>query len=151
MAVQASGKNNATGDKTQQPFGNVTRSTKINPTMRVNLDPSNQMVLTKMTGTLYLFTYRYKRMRSSSTPSPEKEVSTRNRFANLRVDEKSDAQPTKINKPPPIMLYGIKNVAKLKEIIDGVLEKSQYSFKNVTKNLLRLTMDSSDTYKSLMV
>lgn len=125
------------------------------PAVKVNLDPNNQIHEDEndwQTVPILRQTRYNKRMRTSATPSPEKELSTQNRYSQLSVDEKDQETSTtvKINKPPPIMLYGINNISKLKEVIDQVLEQSQYSFKIVTKNQLRVTTDTVANYKKLM-
>lgn len=125
------------------------------PAVKVNLDPNNQIHEDEndwQTVPILRQTRYNKRMRTSATPSPEKELSTQNRYSQLSVDEKDQETSTtvKINKPPPIMLYGINNISKLKEVIEQVLEKSQYSFKIVTKNQLRVTTDTVANYKKLM-
>lgn len=141
VAVQASGSQNATGE---------------NPNPRINLDPYNQEEDCgsdwQTIPILSQYKRAHKRMRKSDTPSPDRQIPIQNQFSRLIVDEKVQEAPTKekVNKPPPIVLYGITNVTKLRECIEQILDKSEYSFKIVTKNQLRVTTASTDTYKKLM-
>ncbi|CAG9122202.1 unnamed protein product [Plutella xylostella] len=71
----------------------------------------------------------------------------------LQVDEEpinNGTPKTQVSKPPPIVLYGINDIAKLCEVIDKTLQKSQYTSKIVTKNQLRISCDTIDSYKKLM-
>lgn len=152
MAGQASGKKNATGETNLGNIFAISLATED----RINLDPNSQPDIGEndwqTIPILRQRQNRHKRMRLSPTPSPE-QVTTQNRFSQLNVDENEKnnvLQGEKPNKIPPIVLYGIKDVTKLKELIDSVLEKSQYSFKVVTKNQLRVTTKDTDTYKKLM-
>lgn len=147
VAGQASDKENATGE---------TQSLKIilppsTSKGKINLDPYNQTEDDENDWQTAPVLRQRKRMRSSPTPSPE-HVKTQNRFSLLNIEEndKSATIVPKVYKPPPIVLYGVTNISKLKEIVDNVLEQSQYSFKIITKSQLRITTENTSAYKKLM-
>ncbi|CAG9087526.1 unnamed protein product [Plutella xylostella] len=126
-----------------------------NEVNKINLDPENQIVNTEndwqTVPILRRDVNRYKRKRVSG--SPESDTPVRNQYAGLQVDEEpinNGTQKTQVSKPPPIVLYGINDIAKLCEVIDKTLQKSQYTFKIVTKNQLRISCDTIDSYKKLM-
>ncbi|CAG9112187.1 unnamed protein product [Plutella xylostella] len=103
--------------------------------------------------TIPILRNRYKRKKLNQTPSPDKELQLENRYSPLKIDDNSKqhtkAKPT-VKKPPPIILYGIQNITKLNELIDGVLQKTQYNYKIVTKNQLRINCSDIDSYKKLL-
>lgn len=174
MAAQALGKNTATGGKNinnDQIKDSSIHHQDRHQAVKVNLDPLNQnsddenewqsapILRQYRKKTLSAYTAQTsgvrqnsaKRMRLSPTPSPEK-IPTQNRYSELKVDEKQETMTKpRANKPPPLMLYGIKDVTKLKDLIEEVLNITQFSFKIVTKNQLRVTADSIEAYKNLMV
>lgn len=89
-----------------------------------------------------------------STPSPES-IKTSNRFGDLPIDLTDDTSTTqtkekKITKPPPIILYGIEDVNKLTDLVDSVAGKTQYSFKVVNRNHLRINCHEIETYKNVI-
>ncbi|CAH2097934.1 unnamed protein product [Euphydryas editha] len=90
-----------------------------------------------------------------STPSPEK-ISISNRFSGLPTDqleencpEQSDAY-IKTSKPPPIILYGIEDVNKLTELLEGVVNKIEFTYKIVNKNQLRISSNDVDAFKKII-
>lgn len=96
----------------------------------------------------------HKRRRLDQTPSPDKEIPLQNRYSSLNIENenvKSNAGPTnQVKRPPPIMLYGIQNITKLNELIGTVIERSEYSYKIVTKSQLRVMCNTIEAYKKLI-
>ncbi|CAG9137125.1 unnamed protein product [Plutella xylostella] len=119
---------------------------------KINLDPYNQATDEENDWqTVPILRQHKNKKRKFSALSPEKDLPTQNRYSPLQVDKNVVTNPMeKTTKPPPILLYGIVNIAKLKEVIDECLDQSQYSFKIVTKNQLRVTADSTESYKKLL-
>lgn len=152
VAVQASEKVKATGENPKDAVGKLLKSSG---SAKINLDPQNQNSEDEndwqTIPILRQHQNRYKRKRLS-TPSPEKQdLRSYNRYSALNVDDAPQVEVTsKTLKPPPIMLYGIKNVTKLKETIEVVLDKTQYSFKIVTKNQMRVSTENMEAYKKIM-
>lgn len=101
---------------------------------------------------------QHKRRRTSRTPSPtpsEQGIPTSNKYDILNLDiETAETQKTipqqRQNKPPPIMLYGVQDIAKLSELIKTQLLENEFSIKIVTRTQLRLNCSSIDSYKQLM-
>ncbi|CAH2097058.1 unnamed protein product [Euphydryas editha] len=98
---------------------------------------------------------RNAKRKKMSTPSPEK-ISISNRFSGLPTDqleencpEQSDAY-IKTSKPPPIILYGIEDVNKLTELLEGVVNKIEFTYKIVNKNQLRISSNDVDAFKKII-
>ena len=96
-----------------------------------------------------------KRRRVNRSPSSEpEEIPLQNSFSLLKP-EQSDQNPHNqekvgIRKPPPIILYAVQNIGKLSELIEGVLQKTDYTYKIVNRTQLRVNCNSIDAYKKLM-
>jgi hypothetical protein len=94
-----------------------------------------------------------KRKKVSSTPSPE-QVPVSNRFRDLPIDltedANADSKEKKIPKPPPIILYGIDEVSKLTELLETAVNRTQFSYKIINRNQLRVNCLEMDTYKQLI-
>lgn len=75
---------------------------------------------------------------------------TSNRFSGLQLDEPTDDSfvPPKMNKPPPIVLYGIEDVNELTTLIRSVIQPNDFRFKVVNKNLLRVMVNTAENYKT---
>lgn len=85
---------------------------------------------------------------STSRQSPE--IETSNRYSILDVEADDSALQKKTPKPPPIILYGIEDLAKLTELIEQVLEKNDYTFKVSSKDQLIISSATIDKYKILI-
>lgn len=77
--------------------------------------------------------------------APDMEIS--NSFSLLDVEE---APTKKTSKPPPIILYGVDDLAKLTQLIDEVVEKNDYTYKVVSRNQLIISSNNVDKYKILI-
>lgn len=100
---------------------------------------------------------RAKRIRTSSSPTSRQQIPLDNRFYELPLDDvetektQKDAPGEKRkNKPPPLILYGVRDVNKLIETIETILVKTDYVIKIVTKNHLKVNCASAEAYKNLM-
>lgn len=91
-----------------------------------------------------------KKRKMRESPSPES-VTTKNQFEGLSIDL-TESEPTskKQSKPPPIILYGIQDVNKLTELLETTAQKSQFSYKIVNKNQLRMNVTDIETYKKVI-
>lgn len=78
---------------------------------------------------------------------PEIEVS--NSFSLLDVEERN-APAKRIPRPPPIILHGVDDLAKLTQLIENVVEKDDYTFKVVSKNKLIISSNNVDKYQTLI-
>lgn len=96
-------------------------------------------------------TIRGTKRKKVSSPSPDK-IDVSNRFRGLPADEKEDDVdlPKKIPKPPPIILYGIEDVSKLTEVLEGVVSKNDFTYKVVNQNQLRIACFNVETYKHVI-
>lgn len=90
-----------------------------------------------------------KKRKFAESPSPP--ANTSNRYLTLPLDAAEGELPKRENKPPPLLLYGVEDVNKLVSTIESVLKKTDYAIKIVSKNQLRVTCNSIDAYKTLMV
>lgn len=97
--------------------------------------------------------------RKLSTPDKAPEgLETINRYVDLPVDQQEDdvqqvdSQPQikKVSKPPPIILYGVEDVHKLTELLESAVDKSQFTFKIVNRNQLRIMTNEVEVYKKLI-
>ncbi|KOB79050.1 Uncharacterized protein OBRU01_01216 [Operophtera brumata] len=79
--------------------------------------------------------------------TPEIEIS--NSFS-LLGEESGDAQAKKTPKPPPIILYGVDDLAKLTQLIEEVVQTDDYTYKVVSKNQLIISSKTVDKYKTLI-
>uniref|UniRef100_A0A2H1W5Y6 SFRICE_011533 n=1 Tax=Spodoptera frugiperda TaxID=7108 RepID=A0A2H1W5Y6_SPOFR len=84
-------------------------------------------------------------------------VETTNSFSLLSEDpeqtidvSKSVTKPMKVSKPPPIILYGIEDVNKLTDFIQEAVRKEDYSYKIISRDQLRLSSKSIESYKILV-
>lgn len=93
-----------------------------------------------------------KKRKISETVSPHSAATaTSNRYDKLSIDAEGDiVQPKALNKPPPLILYGINDVTKLTETLESVLDPMDYNLKIVTKNQLRVNCKASEPYRKLM-
>lgn len=95
-------------------------------------------------------TKKRKTRQDSLSPSPTPTV---NRFAGLQNDQSEDSictNPKPENKPPPIILYGIDDLNELTKLIESTINSSDYKYRIVNKNLLRIMAVSTDTYKKII-
>jgi hypothetical protein len=86
------------------------------------------------------------------TASPEGNQLGNNRFSALPLENGEDP-PTNAkapSKPPPIVLYGIEDVNELTKLLDTVVQKNEFKYKLVNKNLLRIMVDTADNYKKVI-
>ncbi|KOB78466.1 Uncharacterized protein OBRU01_02033 [Operophtera brumata] len=79
--------------------------------------------------------------------TPEIEIS--NSFS-LLGEESGDVQAKKTPKPPPIILYGVDDLAKLTQLIEEVVQTDDYTYKVVSKNQLIISSKTVDKYKTLI-
>ena len=97
---------------------------------------------------------RHTKKRKLMSPPPFQGLPTANRFSQLPVDltENTANQPKerKPSKPPPIILYGIEDVHKLTELLETATEKSQFTYKIVNRNQLRINSSNVEVYKNLI-
>lgn len=75
---------------------------------------------------------------------------TKNRFGELPVDQIEHTTIKTPAKPPPIMLYGIENVNELTKLIETTIDVSNFRFRIINKNLLRLMINSIEDYKKVL-
>ncbi|KAJ8734276.1 hypothetical protein PYW07_014827 [Mythimna separata] len=111
-------------------------------------------------------TDRYaKRKRLSNSPTqPEKVthtaqtgITTANRYSGLPIDltdEPTENLSTdgnkKVNKPPPVIPYGIEDLTKLTELLNKTMPSSGYSYKVINRDQLRVITQSTEIYKDLI-
>lgn len=96
-------------------------------------------------------TTRGAKRKKLSDSSPE--ISTSNRFKDLPIDltGSDDAvEQKKPSKPPPIVLYGVKDVNKLTELLRTVTEQNDFTYKVVNQNQIRVSSATIETYKKLI-
>ncbi|CAG4936013.1 unnamed protein product [Colias eurytheme] len=95
---------------------------------------------------------RNAKRKKTSSPSPER-ISIHNQYCGLPVDQREDdlsknSEPIKkVTKPPPIILYGIKDVNKLTELLENIISKEDFTYKIVNQNQLRINCQTIDSYK----
>lgn len=93
-------------------------------------------------------TRQNKRKRTSDSPPFP------NRFTGLPLDsagdDKINKNKKKESKPPPLILYGITDINKLLEEMDQALDRSEYLIKMITKEQLRITCSTAESYCKLM-
>jgi Sec7-like guanine-nucleotide exchange factor len=100
---------------------------------------------------------------SDSPPQAEKpeqrtqiEITTTNRYSGLPIDltEETTGNTTsdikKINKPPPIILYGIEDISKLTDLLNKTIPSDSYTYKIINKDQLRVMTQSTVIYKDLI-
>lgn len=92
----------------------------------------------------------HKRKKPSDSPPSPPRTATSNRFEILAVDDEEVVIRQRDLKPPPLLLYGIEDVNKLSQTLETALQKSDYTFKIINKNQLRVSCNSVPAYKSLM-
>ncbi|CAF4788640.1 unnamed protein product [Pieris macdunnoughi] len=94
-----------------------------------------------------------KKRKLSSTPSPEL-IKTTNSFSGLPIDQPEyrarDAKDKKTNKPPPIILYGIEDVHKLTELLETATDRSNFSYKIISRNQLKVLSVNLEIYKKVI-
>lgn len=92
-----------------------------------------------------------KRRRTSTSPPVDVSPEMSNRFDGLPTDTPEPSESVKKTyKPPPFILYGIEDVNKLAETIEEKLNPTDYSFKIITKNQLRVNCVNTESYKILV-
>lgn len=92
-----------------------------------------------------------KRRRTSTSPPVDVSPEMSNRFDGLPTDTPEPSESVKKTyKPPPFILYGIEDVNKLAETIEKKLNPTDYSFKIITKNQLRVNCVNTESYKILV-
>lgn len=95
-----------------------------------------------------------KRKRTSDSPPNATSVTVSNRFRSLPLDQaedkNNDPANLKPNKPPPIVLYGIEDLNELSKLIESVCDPKLFKIRIVNKNLLRVLVDCSETYKDVI-
>lgn len=103
-----------------------------------------------------------KRKKVSDSPprmvaSPtEAVVNTSNRFSGLPIDlteestETISTKPKHIYKPPPLILYGIKDLSKLTELLNKNIPADSYSYKILNRDQLKIMTQSAQVYKNLI-
>lgn len=161
VAAQASVSVNATGEKpkarlVQQAFHkgmfiNRPRSSSVGELCITTPQPSKGTMPHSLDWQKVPTTRSGKRRRTSISPPSESLPMTSNSYDILPVDAPESFNRSKAgNKPPPLILYGIEDVTKLKETLETVLDPSDFSFKIVTKTQLRVNCSSPESYKKLM-
>lgn len=102
--------------------------------------------------------HRHKRKRTSNSPPQPGTSQIENRFDALPLDQADDnavqvnvnkSQPAKANKPPPIIFYGIQDVNQLIILLETVVDKNSFTFKN-NKNELILKSENLEVYHKIM-
>lgn len=94
-----------------------------------------------------------KRKRTSDSPPSASHVTVSNKFATLpldQLDNQNNDTNQKVIKPPPIILYGIEDVNELSKLIESVCDPQLFKIKIVNKNLLRVLVECSTTYKDVI-
>lgn len=92
--------------------------------------------------------HKRKRMQSKS---PTSKTSTANKFADLPLDDDGDNATFKaVNKPPPILLYGIEDITKLTTLLNTVVSAGDYKYKIVTSQQLRISSTCVEKYKKII-
>lgn len=92
-----------------------------------------------------------KKRKMSVSPPPSDKITTSNQFEILSTDTNADNEKSKtVSKPPPLILYGIEDINKLKELIETTLNKKEYVIKIINKNQLRVGCETPEAYKMLM-
>ncbi|CAH4037196.1 unnamed protein product [Pieris brassicae] len=94
-----------------------------------------------------------KKRKLSSTPSPEL-IKPTNRFSEFPIDQQEyrarDAKNKKTNKPPPIFLYGIEDFHKVTELLETATDRSNFSYKIISRNQLKVLSVNLDIYKKVI-
>lgn len=60
------------------------------------------------------------------------------------------AKPKKISKPPRIILYGIKDLKQLTNLINEVIDKEEYTYNTFSRDELSISSKSVESYKKLI-
>lgn len=112
---------------------------------------------TSQTPTAKILKQTNKRQPNPVNNSYSKETTTNNSFTGLEIDVEelngntsNNNTTPRISKPPPIILYGIEDLKKLTELIEQAVSKDTYSYKVISKNELRISSRSVETYKLLI-
>ncbi|KAJ0169582.1 hypothetical protein K1T71_014767 [Dendrolimus kikuchii] len=94
-----------------------------------------------------------KKRKANKSPTIGETTPIKNRYNNLPVDAADDtivnAIP-KIQKPPPIVLYGVQDVNELSKLLESACNKTDFKLKIVNKTLLRVLVDSPESYKKVI-
>lgn len=56
----------------------------------------------------------------------------------------------KVVKPPPIILYGIEDLTKLTDLLEKVVDKTNFVYKIINQNQLRINCKNTEDYKSTL-
>jgi hypothetical protein len=96
-----------------------------------------------------------KRKFTNSPPPVASAISTQNRYENLPMNQNEEnadtLDTTKLPcKPPPIVLYGIEDINELSKLLDQAVVPQCYKLKIVNKNLLRILIDTTENYKTII-
>lgn len=97
-------------------------------------------------------TIRNAKRKKVSSPSPER-VRVSNRFSALTIDQTEDEQSEtqkRVTKPPPIILYGIEDINKLTELLEKAANKTDFIYKIINHNQLRISCISVEVYKNII-
>ncbi|KAJ0173294.1 hypothetical protein K1T71_011470 [Dendrolimus kikuchii] len=94
-----------------------------------------------------------KKRKASKSPTIGETTPIKNRYNNLPIDAADNtivnAIP-KIQKPPPIVLYGVQDVNELSKLLESACNKTDFKLKIVNKTLLRVLVDSPESYKKVI-
>lgn len=94
---------------------------------------------------------QYKRKRTQPSSPSNNDTCIANRFSKLPLDDDGNNSIVKIiNKPPPILLYGIEDIPKLTTLLDTVASTEEYKYKIVTPHQLRISCTNVETYKKVI-
>lgn len=94
---------------------------------------------------------RQNKKRKITTSPPAEGIATANSFSQLPIDLTEDLDTVKTPcRPPPIVLYGIEDVKKLSELLETGADKTQFTYKIVNRNQLRITSSNIEVYKTLI-
>lgn len=88
--------------------------------------------------------------RKQSESAPTSKISIVNRSVDLPLDDDRSSTTFKaVNKPPPILLYGIENIMKLTTLLNIIVTAEGYKYKIVTPQHLRISITSVEKYKNI--
>jgi hypothetical protein len=94
-----------------------------------------------------------KKISRKKTVQADNKITTNNRYSILTVEgnNRRDTDTTvKINKPPPIYIYGVTNYPEMIVQLRNCLEDEQYTTKSLANNTIKINSNTAKNYQKLI-